>query len=544
MTMLTPETRTVDAAVARRAPSAAPAGDEHPYDRDVFEEDGDDVGTAVPTPIGSPELLQCELPSLEIPSARRPSAIRQETDATLVWRVDKEAKLLDKEVDVTSKEVETLPKDVEALGGKGIATPPYPLSRASTLVVPEAATGGWRDPQWRAQQINLFTVCYTLYVCGWNDGSTGPLLPRMQADYNIGFSTVALIFVVSCLGFVSGGFLNVKLDQKFGFGKTIVFGAIFQLMGYVLMAPHPPFPGIVVAYGLTGFGMSYMNAQGNGFTSRLPNAPTKLGFLHASYGLGAFTAPFSATYFSTAPNWTYHYFVSISFAAINIVLLAVVFRGRRQEVIMEKAGLGNPDDGTEVPSGSLFRQILRIRTVWLLAAFALIYIGVEVTLGGWIVTFIINVRGGDLDDSGYISSGFFGGLMLGRLCLLWLNKLVGPKRVIFLYAFMAIALELTVWFVPSRIENATAVSIIGMLLGPMFPIIVGHSSNVFPKHLLTPCVGFITAIGVSGSAVLPVITGLLANNYGIESLQPLMVAMMATMVILWALVVHMPGQAN
>ena len=72
----------------------------------------------------------------------------------------------------------------------------------------------------------------------------------------------------------------------------------------------------------------------------------------------------------------------------------------------------------------------------------------------------------------------------------------------------------------------------------MFPIIVNHASHVIPKHLLvcflssllqmvlticlqTPSVGFITAIGVSGSAVLPVVTGLLANNYGIQSLQPL-----------------------
>ncbi|KAL1743343.1 major facilitator superfamily domain-containing protein [Schizophyllum fasciatum] len=479
---------------------------------------------------------------------RRPSVVRQETDATLVWNVGKDADLLgkqsaatDEEPVVTSKKVATVDKDIEALGGKPNGSLD-PLSRASTLV-PEA-TSGWRDPLWRRQQINLITVCYTLYVCGWNDGSTGPLLPRMQTDFDIGYSTVALIFVVGCLGFVSGGFLNVYLDQRFGFGKAIVFGAIFQLAGYILMAPHPPFPVIVAAYGFTGFGMSYMNAQGNGFTTRLPNAPTKLGFLHAAYGLGAFTSPFSATYFSTAPNWTHHYFASMSLAALNVVLLTLVFRGRRQEVVMAKAGLGSPAEDEVPAGGNLYRQIFRIRTVWLLAAFALIYIGVEVTLGGWIVTFIIHVRGGSESDSGYISSGFFGGLMLGRLVLLPLNKLIGPKRVIFLYSFISIALELTVWFVPSVIGNATAVSIIGMLLGPMFPIVVGHSSAVIPKHLLTPSVGFITAIGVSGSAVLPVVTGLLANNYGIQSLQPLMISMMAAMVILWAFVVRTPSQAS
>lgn len=32
----------------------------------------------------------------------------------------------------------------------------------------------------------------------------------------------------------------------------------------------------------------------------------------------------------------------------------------------------------------------------------------KVTIGGWIVTYIINVRGGG-PSSGYVSAGFFGG---------------------------------------------------------------------------------------------------------------------------------------
>lgn len=51
---------------------------------------------------------------------------------------------------------------------------------------------------------------------------------------------------------------------------------------------------------------------------------------------------------------------------------------------------------------------MKTRVVHLLAFFILIYVGVEVTIGGWIVTYIIEVRGGG-SSAGYISSGFFGG---------------------------------------------------------------------------------------------------------------------------------------
>ena len=82
-------------------------------------------------------------------------------------------------------------------------------------------------------------------------------------------------------------------------------------------------------------------------------------------------------------------------------------------------------------------------------------------------------------------------------------------------------LEVTVWVVPSLLENALAVSFIGLLLGPMYPILMNHSTGIIPRWLLTGCLGYIASIGQAGSAVLPFLTGLLASKFGIASLQPL-----------------------
>ena len=70
-----------------------------------------------------------------------------------------------------------------------------------------------------------------------------------------------------------------------------------------------------------------------------------------------------------------------------------------------------------------YKQIFSLRTVHLMAFFLFTYVGVEVTIGGWIVTFVINERGGGA-SAGYISSGFWGGLTIGRLALLPINKKV------------------------------------------------------------------------------------------------------------------------
>jgi hypothetical protein len=48
--------------------------------------------------------------------------------------------------------------------------------------------------------------------------------------------------------------LNVWFNDQFGFGKVILFGALCQLGGYIIIAPGPPFPALVCVYVLVGFG--------------------------------------------------------------------------------------------------------------------------------------------------------------------------------------------------------------------------------------------------------------------------------------------------
>jgi fucose permease len=120
------------------------------------------------------------------------------------------------------------------------------------------------------------------------------------------------------------------------------------------------------------------------------------------------------------------------------VLSPTEYFGRFSEPRVEcLSEIGQHSEEAEVSEHSAYRQIFRLRAVHLMAFFILIYVGyvfrqrslaqverglsrVEVTIGGWIVTYIIQVRGGG-PSSGYISSGFFGGLTFGRVALLRVN---------------------------------------------------------------------------------------------------------------------------
>ncbi|KAH9939471.1 MFS general substrate transporter [Amylocystis lapponica] len=385
-------------------------------------------------------------------------------------------------------------------------------------------------------QLQFATMCWSLFLAGWNDGTTGPLLPRIQSVYHVGFFVVSVIFICNCVGFVLAAAANVALTDRFGFGTVMVIGSMAQVVGYSLAAPALPFPVFCIAYAINGFGLSLQDAGANGYVACIKDgAATKMGILHAVYGLGALSAPLVATQFAQLPHWSFHYLVSLGIALSNTLLLIGVIRFRTQEQCL--AAIGQAPSETGNSTDNKYKQIFRMRPLHLLAVFTFIYVGTEVTIGGSLVCdYVINLRGGGA-SAGYIPQASSAvRLTLGRVGLLWLNKLVGERRAVFLYVLLAIALELVVWLVPSLIGGAIAVSLVGMLLGPVYPIIMNHSSRVLPPWLLTGCIGWIAGFGQAGSAFFPFLTGALASREGIKSLQPLLVSMMGVMFILWAVV--------
>lgn len=93
-------------------------------------------------------------------------------------------------------------------------------SRVGTDVKAKATPSPSPEPtklSWIAHA-QFASLCMSLFIAGWNDGTTGPLLPRMQSNYHVclqplmlrvplshwsssqvGYAVVSLIFIVNCV---------------------------------------------------------------------------------------------------------------------------------------------------------------------------------------------------------------------------------------------------------------------------------------------------------------------------------------------------------
>lgn len=252
------------------------------------------------------------------------------------------------------------------------------------------------------------------------------------------------------------------LTDRFGFGigrslassthfsshapPVAPLGAISQMSGYIFMCWGGPYELFCFAFVLVGFGLGLQDAQVNSLVSRMPHANTLMFLMHAVYGLGATMSPLVSTQFvkHVQKEVYYYYAVSLGLGALTAIMLISVFRFRTDDQILgprepeviegENAVELTPEathdtDASQVEaqspppsprnakgasgSGSKMKRLLRSPTMYFLSVYILIYVGVEVTIGGWATSFLIDERGGN-DSSGYVSSGYFGGLTLGR----------------------------------------------------------------------------------------------------------------------------------
>lgn len=144
-------------------------------------------------------------------------------------------------------------------------------------------------------------------------------------------------------------------------------------------------------------------------------------------------APLVATQFSNMEtSWHYYYIISAGLSAVNVIGLFFVFKLKKAEgsllhtsflsiilnIILLPLELlvnaGQPTREVNTLRDNVFKQIFRLPALHSLAIWAVIYVGVEVTIGGWIVTFIEQKRAAG-SNAGYVSSGFFAGLMVRYL---------------------------------------------------------------------------------------------------------------------------------
>lgn len=178
-------------------------------------------------------------------------------------------------------------------------------------------------------------------------------------------------------------------------------------------------------------------------------------------------------------------------------------------------------------------QAFKLKTVLLGALFIFAYQGAEVSISGWVISFLIDTRNGNPSAVGYVTSGFWGGITVGRFLLSPVAQKIGEKRFVYGLIAGAIAFQLLVWLVPNIITDAVSVALVGLLIGPIYPSATVVFSRAIAKQDQINGLSVISAFGSSGGAVAPFVVGLAAQAVGTFVLHPIAIGLFVTMSVSW-----------
>ena len=364
-------------------------------------------------------------------------------------------------------------------------------------------------------------------IIGINGGANGIILPSLSAFYHVGDATIGLLFLVSSMGYFLSALSSGLLTERLGLRWMLLIGTAVYILGASGFGLELPFVALMFSRLLLGLGIGLMETGLNIYITALPRSTALLNYLHAYYGVGALIGPIVASAILALQwGWNSVYLLLIVLSLPLLLGFGLLFRSAKSSA--------TPQEGEQPTTGNVLGAALKLPIVWLAALFLLIYVGVEVSLGNWSYSFLLDRHEGTV-LAGWIVSGYWLGLTLGRFTLQnFAERLgVGTKGLMYTCIVGVGIGLLLVWFVPFSLVAALGFCFIGYSLAPIYPLTVAITPKLVPARVAPSAIGLLVSISIIGLAFFPWLAGILAQATGIWTLLPFTLALVIAMLVLW-----------
>ena len=342
----------------------------------------------------------------------------------------------------------------------------------------------------RAQPVTWLHVGFALTGIGTT--LLGCLLPTLNVNWHLDDRRAGILFAAQFTGSTLGALL-VRND----FFRSLVSGYFLLIAGAILVTF---FTGSVevlffLAFGL-GLGLTMTATSMLIGSTFLENRGAALSVLNAFWGLGAALSPVIASLW--VGRWPPTYLFLLLAAALMVTFLLI---GKNRA-----AFVGGGRNAVQSVNG--YRQL---KLVSIFAVITFLYVGTEVSVSGWMMTYVGRLPISSKAWAPIAASCFWVALLCGRMLVPAIVRWLSEAQLLtssLTIAFIGILLLLV-----SRAPLAIVFSAIlaGLMLAPIFPLCL---ANVLALTHDSPQSKWIFVIAGLGGAALPWMTGELSAHSG------------------------------
>ncbi|MFZ2360695.1 MAG: MFS transporter [Anaerolineae bacterium] len=246
--------------------------------------------------------------------------------------------------------------------------------------------------------------------------SLGPTLPGLAANTGATISQISILFTVQALGLLLGNFLS---GRQFDRAPAFPFLAMVVLVTSAMLALIPLAPSLALLAALMlvmGVAAGSIDVGGNTLLGWIhgDRVGPRMNALHFFFGVGALLAPiFVAQAIGLTGSITWAYWL----LALLVLPAAVLFLRLPSPAAPSRIAQARSERIPWLPVGLM------------MAAFFL-FVGAEVSFGGWIYTYAVALNLATLTTAGYLTSVFWGALTLGRLISIPISGRVRPRYLL------------------------------------------------------------------------------------------------------------------
>lgn len=331
--------------------------------------------------------------------------------------------------------------------------------------------------------------------------SLGPTLPGLAEHTQSLLSEVSFLFTARSLGYLLGSFLGGRLYDRLP-GHPVMGGMLLLMVGMMALAPLMPLLWLLTLVLLAlGTAEGTVDVGGNTllvWVHRHRVGPFMNG-LHFFFGVGAFLSPIiiaQAVLMSGDITWAY-WILALLIAPVAIWLLR----------------MPSPADQTLDEDGVPVKARVNKLLVFLIAIFFFLYVGAEVSFGGWIFTYTVALNLASETAAAYLTSAFWGALTAGRLLAIPIAARFRPRYILLgdLLGCIISVMIMLLW--PGSLVAAWAGTLgIGVSMASIFPTTLSLAER---RMTITGQVTGSFFVGASlGGMTLPWIIGQLFESIG------------------------------
>jgi FHS family glucose/mannose:H+ symporter-like MFS transporter len=347
----------------------------------------------------------------------------------------------------------------------------------------------------------LLGCMYIFLVTGAMVVMTSSVLTYLMQYYHLSYEQGGLLLSIQAGGCLLSTFLSGALAIRIGRKSTLLLAAGCFLLGYTGLTLLPPLLLLQVLLFIAGLGWGAFNNLVNYLLAlAIQGDSGKLILVHSSYSIGAFLAPFLVG-LSVGLGLSWRIPTGL-IAVLSLVLIVVIMAMPIQE--------SSPGAGENNKFSLAFLRKWRFY-LYMLLLFA--YVGTEMGIIGWLVTYLTELRQYRIPDAQYLLSVLMVSMIAGRIAVSFLSSRFRKSLFLMIEGisiFLCVLLLINASLPPLI---TIAVILVGLSFSAFYAMVLVNASNLIVESSLVS--GLIMSLGGLGATVTPLLVGIFAEKGGI-----------------------------